>query len=201
MARPKEFDREKALSIAIDVFAEFGYEGTSTETLLKATGLARQSLYDTFGSKRALYLEALQRYNHESAAGIARDLASGPTPLDGLELALSNFALRAAEQPNAACLGVSSIFEFGLRDAEVIMAGQASQSFLIGALTDAIRRARDAGQIRADLDVSTGADLLLGMLAGLKVSARGGMPARRLQQMAVLALQALVSQYRGRQGG
>ncbi len=61
MARPKQFDRETALAIAIEVFADHGYEGASTETLLNVNGLNRPSLYDTYGSQRQLYLKALQR--------------------------------------------------------------------------------------------------------------------------------------------
>ena len=60
MARPREFDREDVLEEAIKVFADHGFGGTSTDVLLKAMGISRQSMYDTFGGKRQLYLEALQ---------------------------------------------------------------------------------------------------------------------------------------------
>src|ERR1700678_3364318 len=46
MARPKEFDQDLALMHAIGVFASYGYEGTSTEALIEAMGISRQSLYD-----------------------------------------------------------------------------------------------------------------------------------------------------------
>ncbi|OWJ59872.1 TetR/AcrR family transcriptional regulator, partial [Inquilinus limosus] len=48
MARPKEFDSEKALDAAIEVFREHGFDGTSTDMLVRAMGIGRQSLYDTF---------------------------------------------------------------------------------------------------------------------------------------------------------
>lgn len=193
VARPKEFDRDVALLTAIDVFADRGYEGTSTEALLKATGLSRQSLYDTYGSKRALYLEALERYNYESAVRIVQDITNASTPLAGLENALLSHARHAAEQPNAACLGVSSVFEFGLRDPEVMAASNASHAILLEAITDALERGRACGELRHDVDANSGADFLLGVLAGIKVSARGGMSVERLQQMAQLAMQALRS--------
>ena len=62
MARPREFDRDHVLGKAIGVFASHGYEGASTEVLLARMGISRQSMYDTFGDKRRLYLEALERY-------------------------------------------------------------------------------------------------------------------------------------------
>src|ERR1051326_3516607 len=62
MARHKEFDREEALQKAMEVFWERGYEATSIQDLVEQMGINRQSLYDTFGDKHALYLAALDHY-------------------------------------------------------------------------------------------------------------------------------------------
>jgi TetR/AcrR family transcriptional repressor of nem operon len=191
MARPKEFNRDEALATAIEVFADHGFEGTSTEALLGAMKLNRQSLYDTYGSKRALYLEALQRYTLDSTSRIVADIKRGTTPLAGLSGALSSFALEAAEQPNASCLGVGAVLEFGLRDADVVAAATASHAMLIGAINGAIVAAQQQGEIRSDIDVDAAADFLQGIFSALKVSARGGMSAARLEKMAGLALYAL----------
>src|SRR5260221_11057894 len=69
MARPREFDREEALERATAVFWAKGYASTSTDDLLSAMGIARQSLYNAFQDKRALYLEALERYQRTTIAG------------------------------------------------------------------------------------------------------------------------------------
>src|ERR1700752_1271448 len=55
MARAKEFDRAAALDPAIAVFASHGFAGASTEMLLQAMRISRQSMYDTFGDKHALF--------------------------------------------------------------------------------------------------------------------------------------------------
>src|SRR5260370_1617800 len=62
MARPKAFDEDEALDGAIGVFREHGFEGTSTHMLVRAMGVGRQSLYDTFGDKWRLYLAAVRPY-------------------------------------------------------------------------------------------------------------------------------------------
>jgi TetR/AcrR family transcriptional repressor of nem operon len=64
MARTKEFDKERALASAMDVFWRSGYENTSMEDLMGEMGIAKQSLYDTFGDKRALYLKAMAFYRN-----------------------------------------------------------------------------------------------------------------------------------------
>jgi TetR/AcrR family transcriptional regulator, transcriptional repressor for nem operon len=55
MARPRAFDESVVLSQARALFANQGYNGTSIDDLVKATGLLRGSLYKAFGSKRNLF--------------------------------------------------------------------------------------------------------------------------------------------------
>ena len=62
MARHKEFDRDEALHKAMEVFWSRGYGSASIQDLVEHMGINRQSLYDTFGDKHALYLQALDRY-------------------------------------------------------------------------------------------------------------------------------------------
>lgn len=62
MSRHKEFDRDKALNRAMELFWSRGYEAASIQDLVDHMGINRQSLYDTFGDKHALYLLALERY-------------------------------------------------------------------------------------------------------------------------------------------
>jgi TetR/AcrR family transcriptional regulator, transcriptional repressor for nem operon len=62
MARQKEFDRDEVLQKAMEVFWSRGYEAASIQELVTHMRINRQSLYDTFGDKHALYLQALDRY-------------------------------------------------------------------------------------------------------------------------------------------
>jgi len=79
MARPREFDEDKVLDQAMQVFWSKGFEGTSLDDLCDATGLARSSLYGTFGDKRGVYLRALDLYEENAAARI-REAFSRPVP-------------------------------------------------------------------------------------------------------------------------
>jgi TetR/AcrR family transcriptional repressor of nem operon len=78
MARPREFDVDKALDSATRVFWAKGFEHASLDDLCEATGLNRSSLYAAFGAKRDLYLSALARYEGGSAARIAAALEGKP---------------------------------------------------------------------------------------------------------------------------
>ncbi len=64
MARPREFEEIKVKEALMRVFWEKGYEATSMQDLVEATGLLKGSLYGAFGDKRALYMVALAHYDH-----------------------------------------------------------------------------------------------------------------------------------------
>ena len=66
MARPREFDIEAAISDAMDVFWEKGYEGASLPDLLKGMKIARGSLYKAFYDKKSLFMKVLARYDEEA---------------------------------------------------------------------------------------------------------------------------------------
>src|SRR5690349_24968801 len=65
MPRPKSFDQDTVLDQAVQLFWERGYEATSMADLEAHLGLGRQSLYNTFGDKQALFLKALERYRND----------------------------------------------------------------------------------------------------------------------------------------
>ncbi len=75
MARPKEFDRDSALGLALGLFWEKGYGNTSTDMLLRCMQISRQSLYDTFGDKKQLYLHALSVYTEKTTTEAEPELA------------------------------------------------------------------------------------------------------------------------------
>jgi TetR/AcrR family transcriptional regulator, transcriptional repressor for nem operon len=62
MPKAKQFDEANVLQKARDVFWKKGYNGTSMDELVKATGLSRSSIYATFTDKHGLYQKTLQHY-------------------------------------------------------------------------------------------------------------------------------------------
>ena len=64
----------------MDVFWSKGYEATSLDDLCEVTGLSRSSIYATFGSKRNLLLQSVDRYVERRTPDIAAVLAQ-PLPI------------------------------------------------------------------------------------------------------------------------
>lgn len=70
MGRSKEFDPTIVLHKAMEVFGQYGYEGTSLQNLIDELGIARQSIYDTYGTKRDLFISAVKYYVNEKTAAV-----------------------------------------------------------------------------------------------------------------------------------
>src|SRR6202030_3262348 len=89
--RPRSFDIDKALDLALQVFWRKGYEGTSLSDLTKAVGVNRPSLYAAFGDKKALFRKALDRYL-TGPAGYTQEALKEPTARTVVERLLQGAA-------------------------------------------------------------------------------------------------------------
>ena len=96
MGRPRGFDERDVVDSAAGLFVRLGYEATSVDDLVAATGLHRGSLYKAFGSKRGLFVTALR----STVEGLGVGQAPSETPpaaLDLLIVAALELAPRDAE--------------------------------------------------------------------------------------------------------
>jgi AcrR family transcriptional regulator len=80
IGRPREFDRDEALKKAVELFWAQGYEGTTLADLQKAMGgITAPSFYAAFGSKEALFKEAVELYHRTQGAPVVKALTETPT--------------------------------------------------------------------------------------------------------------------------
>jgi AcrR family transcriptional regulator len=93
IGRPREFDRSAALEAAMVLFWRKGFAATSMNDLCDAMDVRSPSLYAAFGSKEALYLEAIQRYVEIFGPPVWDGLAQGATARAGVQ----NLLLAATE--------------------------------------------------------------------------------------------------------
>jgi TetR/AcrR family transcriptional repressor of nem operon len=187
MARPKEFDRDTALDAALDMFRTYGFEGTSTAMLLSAMEIGRQSFYDTFGDKLALYHAALRRYAAAEGTRHAAALQEGGRGLAAIRSMLLQVIARA-DQP---CLGVGSICEFGRRDTTVNDINAAADTVLHRLLTERLEEAREDKTLAPGVAPEDAARFVLANVAGIRIAARGGAPASALAGIERLVMRSL----------
>ncbi|MEM6599421.1 MAG: TetR/AcrR family transcriptional regulator [Cyanobacteria bacterium P01_C01_bin.69] len=91
--RPRNFDIDQAIEIAVDLFHQRGYDDVGVAELSKSIGITAPSLYSAFGSKRSLFERALKRYVETRGGWLITALARKDT----LENKMTHFFLSAAE--------------------------------------------------------------------------------------------------------
>jgi AcrR family transcriptional regulator len=191
MVRPKEFDRDVALARAMSVFWSKGYAATSTDELLRAMKIGRQSLYDTFGDKKRLYRETLERYQSESVAGHIERLRSGASPLAGVEALLVGLIPPDAVRRAMGCMGVNSVSEFGSTDDDLVKLRTRSSRMLHKALIERLQAAQDAGELGRSTDIEDAARFVAMTMLGLQVAARSGESIQALRKAASFTIAGL----------
>ena len=191
MARPREFDRDKALERATGVFWAKGYASTSTEDLLAAMGIGRQSLYNAFQDKRALYLEALQRYQQSTTAGHLQRLNDAASPIAGVKALLLGLIGDTDDIRALGCMGVNAICEFGSTDPDVAALRSKVSPALHSQLTERLKEGQAAGEIDRSLDCATAATFIQMTMQSIQLAARGGIDATLLRTHARFVVERL----------
>jgi AcrR family transcriptional regulator len=86
--RKRGHDPESVLAIAVDVFNERGYDGTSMEDLARALGVTKSAIYYHVPGKEQLLARALDRALDGLFAVVADERAASGPAIDRLEWAV-----------------------------------------------------------------------------------------------------------------
>ncbi len=190
--RPREFDRDEALAKARDAFWARGYEGVSMADLVSALGLASARIYAAFGSKEALFREAVALYDANEGGFATRALAEEPTARQAIERILRE-AIRtytAKDRPQG-CMVVSAATNCA-SDNDGVRAWLADyRRRRTTSLVERLERAVAAGELKPGTDARMLGDYYATVLHGLSVQARDGVPKKRLLAMIPTVMQAL----------
>jgi TetR/AcrR family transcriptional repressor of nem operon len=173
MARPREFDEEAVLLLAVERFWAHGYEATSIRDLAEVMGLTSASIYNTFGDKRSLYRRALDFYVDHSFGDRVGRFEGNLSPRQAIEAFFNEIVARSLEDTKRkGCMLVNSALEVAPHDPEF-------QRVVAGVLVQVeafFRRCVEAGQRDGTISKGQSADdmarMLLGMLLGIRVLAR-----------------------------
>ena len=178
MARPREFDEAKALDRAMHVFWRQGYLATSTDDLMDAMGIGRGSFYNTFGSKREVYLRTLDRY-----LALLREGGPYRMPLemkpggDALQALLKSYLDSVANKSGLhGCYFVHAAKEHRDQDPEVQAAIQKGIASMSGILVEHMEAAREQGLLPEHVDPRQAALLMMAVVWGSHVMIEAGIP-------------------------
>lgn len=173
--RPRGFDRDAALEQAMRLFWRQTYEGTSLAELTAAMGINAPSLYAAFGSKDALFREAVAYYAEHHGTEIWHSLRDIPA-IDTAVAAFLHATARSYSTPGdpAGCLIVlGTQHEVGDGD-PVHRELRARRRASLDEIAERLGRAVREGELPARFDVAGAAAFLLSVQTGMSVLARDG---------------------------
>jgi TetR/AcrR family transcriptional repressor of nem operon len=169
----KQFDVDAALGRAMEAFWSQGYEATSTQDLLARMGINRGSLYDTFGSKRELFLKALKHYQATYQGPKVAAAARGRTPRETIGALFDSLVSEAlGDTGRCGCLLVNTALELAPHDAEIARVVAAGLRDIESFFRATIENGQEIGEIPRRVEAAEVARALLGMMVGLRVLAR-----------------------------
>jgi len=194
MVRTRTFDPATALATAVELFASKGYSETSMEDLVRATGVSRYGLYGTFGNKRELFEQALDKYaDSMGKQAFLKLLEPGASLADIRRIFDERVADMFADREMKGCLFIHTAMELAPQDEELRgvllrFMKRMSKLFAIG-----LESARERGEVRADLDVRAAADTLTGTMFGIAVLGRSGFSREAIEGVVGSTLGALAA--------
>lgn len=151
----------------MELFWAHGYEATSMEQLCSHLGISRASLYDTFGSKRDLYLKALDCYSSSNDGSPLTILAAEGSPLAAVRALITRYATPQPEVPGG-CFMIKAANACQPDDDDVTSRVTKNWNDIESALAHTLGRAKACGEIQTT-DTHALAQVLMVLLQGMEV--------------------------------
>ena len=190
--RPRTFDRDMALTRALDVFWRRGYEPASVSELCTAMEINPPSLYAAFGNKAKLFLEAVNHYEKVYWEATWHRMSQEPD----LHRCIENFFRTSAQiltSPDApcGCLVVLAAINVSPDSQEVIEALRAMRQDGRNYFLNRLKRGVLDGNLPSKTDVKSLATALNTLLEGMSIQARDGLSRAELERVGLMAVAML----------
>ena len=173
MSGRRQFNEDQVLDAAMHAFWRDGYQATSMAELEAATGLNKSSLYNSYGSKEALFGRCLERFGERYGSQLL-DALNHADFKSGIEDFFARLVerLQDASLPKG-CLATMAALELG--------GSESASAHLIEFNLEAVRvafskrcaQAVSVGQLPPETDCDALAAMFLAMTRGIAVLNRG----------------------------
>jgi len=192
--RPRAFDRAEALAKAMDVFWAKGYDGASLADLTEAMGINPPSLYAAFGSKEALFLEAVRLYSAREGGPDWDAVLEAPSARAGIARLLEESAIAYTQRgkPRGCMIALGALHDTGA-NASVCATLRACRAENLAKLRRRLERAVAEREIPKTVDCDAVASFYLSVQHGMSILARDGASRATLLAVARAAMDAWAS--------
>ncbi|MBY0598518.1 TetR/AcrR family transcriptional regulator [Bacillus bingmayongensis] len=170
MVRQREFDEERALDAAMQLFWKKGYTATSLSDLTAKMGIQRPSLYSAFGDKEQLFEAALRKYTKLHASDIRTKLQNNPSVKEAIRTFFEDLVEEGyKESQSKGCFCINAMVELAPHDEKFEILTREHQMYLSVIFQEVIIRGIRSGELESSLNAKTLAQTLVTTLIGLTV--------------------------------
>jgi TetR/AcrR family transcriptional repressor of nem operon len=189
--RPKEFEENVAIRKAANLFWSKGYMATSTDDLIRVMGIQKGSLYNTFRSKKDLFIRAINLHEQCLLSEFKEMLKGSKRPVETIKSVFLSMA-EHKDDIEKGCFAGNTLAELSGLDEELTQNAKTHLKELESILFDAIVAARTKGQLKSKVDSRVLASYLLNMWNGLNITRRIYGDKKTLLPLIKLQLEVLV---------
>lgn len=177
---------------AKEVFSEKGYNGTSMDDLVQATGLSRSSIYDTFGDKHGLFLKSLNQYRCDQQNDLRQLLAKADSPRKKISIVF-DYTVKdiLADKKRRGCLLINVSMELTCVDKEVADIASENMEEMEKLFYQWIKEGQAKGEIAHKFPPKQLAKHLYNSLMGLRLTSRNRPDQDALREIVKITLSIL----------
>jgi TetR/AcrR family transcriptional repressor of nem operon len=192
MGRTREFDEEKVIEIATELFWTKGYHAVSTQDLIDAFGISRSSMYGAYKDKKSLFIQALQHYRKTATNAMLEAMQANKPVREVLAKILNSLIKETISDPkNKGCFMVNTAIELAPHDQDILAIVQENRDNILSAIKLAVQRGIDQGELSPDKNPTALAVYFYNLINGLRVDAKVHKTKAHYQETVALALKAL----------
>lgn len=171
MPRTEDFNRTEVLDKAKNTFWLKGYNGTSMQDLVDATGLNRSSLYNSFGSKMELFEASLRQYQQESGQVFDKARQKNRNAIETIGLIFLYVMDDMKNDPQSkGCMIINCATELGNQDLQLKGLLDANQKKMVAIFEELVLTGQQDGSVRRDESSSKLAHYLVSAFQGFRIT-------------------------------
>jgi AcrR family transcriptional regulator len=186
--RPRQFDKDEALEVALRLFWEHGYEGVSITMLAEAMDIKVPSLYAAFGNKEALFFATIKRYGDQTRH-IYHESFKKKTAYEVAEAILEGevWLVTQKDKPNG-CLMIQGALVTSPKSEAICKMIADMRSMAEKWVTKRFRQAKREGDLPRTADPASLACYIMTLNSGIALQAKSGVNAKCLRKVVKIAL-------------
>ena len=174
------------------LFWRKGYAATSVEDLTETLHLSRSSLYDTFGDKRTLFLEALKFYSERVLDATTRTLNESPSPIAGIQKVFDDIIASVGSETGAlGCFMVNSVAELVPYDPDVTEIATTYSESIQKLFVAVLTQAKSQNMLTEKQTPQQLAAYVFNMVQGIRILIKSGATKKQVQAISAMTLQSL----------